>query len=95
MGYAIFLVLEPGPRPSWDSTTQRSDISPVESSTRRRPQPFRSFADFDYDPMPYLPSSYSVPGGGSAKKKEGESYKEISRRLDCECIFASILNRNL
>ncbi|KAJ8910430.1 hypothetical protein NQ315_012572 [Exocentrus adspersus] len=75
---------EPGPRASWDSTTQRSASSAsIETSTRRRPVPFRSFADFDYDPMPYLPSSYSAPGAG-IKKKEGESYKEISRRLDCK-----------
>ncbi|XP_018576774.1 TRAF-type zinc finger domain-containing protein 1 isoform X2 [Anoplophora glabripennis] len=75
---------EPGPRASWDSTTQRSaSTNSIETSIRRRPQPLRSFADFDYDPMPYLPSSYSIPGGGT-KKKEGESYKEISRRLDCK-----------
>ncbi|KAJ8981878.1 hypothetical protein NQ317_008226 [Molorchus minor] len=72
---------EPGPRASWDSSTQRTTMT--ETTTRRRPQPFRSFVDFDYDPMPYLPSSYQAPGGG-AKKKEGESYKEISRRLDCK-----------
>ncbi|KAG5877116.1 hypothetical protein JTB14_020456 [Gonioctena quinquepunctata] len=76
----VKLTDEPGPKPSWDSSTQRNSAS-VDSSIRRPPT-LRSFTDFDYDPMPYLPTSYQVPGGG-AKKKEGESYKEISRRLDC------------
>ncbi|XP_023021846.2 TRAF-type zinc finger domain-containing protein 1 isoform X1 [Leptinotarsa decemlineata] len=78
----VKLTDEPGPRPSWDSVTQRSSTN-IDSPIRRRPPPFRPITDFDYDPMPYLPSSYQVPGGG-AKKKEGESYKEISRRLDCK-----------
>ncbi|CAH0549092.1 unnamed protein product [Brassicogethes aeneus] len=82
---------EPGPRPSWDSTTQRSSSSSgiasgLESSytPRRRPSPLTSF-NFDYDPMPYMPQSYSAPGGPPGIKIEkGESYKEISRRLDCK-----------
>ncbi|CAG9814888.1 unnamed protein product [Phaedon cochleariae] len=72
---------EPGPRPSWDSSTERTG-STSSDYTRRRPPMLRSFTDFDYDPMPYLPSTYQPSGG--AKKKEGESYKEISRRLDCK-----------
>ncbi|XP_030756636.1 TRAF-type zinc finger domain-containing protein 1-like isoform X2 [Sitophilus oryzae] len=71
---------EPGPQPSWESTTQRSaSASNIETSQSRRR--FR-FTDFDFDPTPYLPAAYQ-PGGG-LKKKEGESYKEISRRLDCK-----------
>ncbi|XP_074030619.1 uncharacterized protein [Leptinotarsa decemlineata] len=77
----VKLTDEPGPRPSWDSVTQRSSTN-IDSPIRRRPPLFRPITDFDYDPMPYLPSSYQVPEGG-AKKKEGESNKEISRRLDC------------
>ncbi|XP_060533214.1 TRAF-type zinc finger domain-containing protein 1-like isoform X2 [Cylas formicarius] len=76
---------EPGPRPSWDSAVERTastSTSTNPTSPRRRFERLR-LNDFDYDPMPYLPSSYSVPGGSSIKKKEGESYKEISRRLDC------------
>lgn len=65
----------------WDSSTQRNDSA---TGTRERPnRAIRPFAEFDYDPMPYLPSTYQAPGGG-ARKKEGESYKEISRRLDCK-----------
>lgn len=64
----------------WDSSTQRSEAS---SDTRsRRSANVRTFGEFDYDPMPYLPAAYQSPGGG-ARKKEGDSYKEISRRLDC------------
>ncbi|XP_072381659.1 uncharacterized protein [Diabrotica undecimpunctata] len=64
----------------WDSSTHRTE-TPAEPRSRRSVTG-RPFAEFDYDPMPYLPSAYQAPGGG-AKKKEGESYKEISRRLDC------------
>ncbi|XP_050305356.1 TRAF-type zinc finger domain-containing protein 1-like isoform X2 [Anthonomus grandis grandis] len=75
---------EPGPRPSWDSASQRSSMSDIESSrnTRRRLERLR-LNDVDYDPMPYLPAAYQPGGGLSRKKKDGESYKEISRRLDC------------
>ncbi|XP_076254426.1 uncharacterized protein LOC143192758 isoform X1 [Rhynchophorus ferrugineus] len=70
---------EPGPRASWESTTQRSaSTSNVDTGSTRR---FR-FTGFDYDPTPYLPAAYQ-PGGG-LKKKDVESYKEISRRLDCK-----------
>ncbi|XP_072381658.1 uncharacterized protein [Diabrotica undecimpunctata] len=65
----------------WDSSTHRTE-TPAEPRSRRSVTG-RPFAEFDYDPMPYLPSAYQAPGGG-AKKKEGESYKEISRRLDCK-----------
>ncbi|XP_048521998.1 TRAF-type zinc finger domain-containing protein 1 [Dendroctonus ponderosae] len=73
-----------GPRPAWDSSTQRSaSASSMDSQPlRRRPERFR-LADVDYDPQPYLPAAYQ-PGGGLRKNKEGESYKEISRRLDCK-----------
>ncbi|XP_056631892.1 TRAF-type zinc finger domain-containing protein 1-like isoform X1 [Diorhabda sublineata] len=65
----------------WDSSTQRDEAS---SDTRsRRNGNVRTFGEFDYDPMPYLPAAYQSPGSG-ARKKEGDSYKEISRRLDCK-----------
>lgn len=70
-------------RPLWDSDTQRSETAFGESSVRR-PSPFRPLSTFDYDPMPYLPSTYQAQPTGGVKKKEGESYKEISRRLDCK-----------
>ncbi|CAG9861291.1 unnamed protein product [Phyllotreta striolata] len=66
---------------SWDSSSQRNEAA---SGARERPgRAIRPFAEFDYDPMPYLPAAYQAPGGG-ARKKEGESYKEMSRRLDCK-----------
>ncbi|KYB26077.1 TRAF-type zinc finger domain-containing protein 1 isoform X1 [Tribolium castaneum] len=65
---------EPGPRPSWDSTTQRSENS---YTPRPRPPPL-SFSSFDAS----VYSSYSTPS--PIKKEKGESYKEISRRLDCK-----------
>ncbi|KAL1502842.1 hypothetical protein ABEB36_007926 [Hypothenemus hampei] len=72
----------------WDSTTERHTSSntnvetdTITSPTRRRFNRVR-LADVDYDPLPYLPAAYQ-PGGGLRKNKEGESYKEISRRLDC------------
>lgn len=73
------------PAPLWDSDGQRSDTSSEPSA--RRPAPFRPVGTFDYDPMPYLPVAYQVPGAGGVKKKEGESYKEISRRLDCKYLY--------
>lgn len=72
-------------RPLWDSDGQRETAS-GESSVRR-PSPTRPLGTFDYDPMPYLPSAYQAPTAGGVKKKEGESYKEISRRLDCKFIL--------
>lgn len=72
-------------RPIWDSDSQRSETASGESSSRR--PPVRPLGTFDYDPMPYLPSAYQAPTAGGVKKKEGESYKEISRRLDCKLIF--------
>lgn len=79
MFYILFTVLEPGPRASWESTTQRSaSTSNVDTASTRRLR----FTGFDYDPTPYLPAAYQ-PGGG-LKKKDVESYKEISRRLDCK-----------
>lgn len=75
--------LEPGPRPSWDSTTQRSaSASSTLDSPRRRP--VDHLANFDYDPLPYMPNAFQAglrPQG--IKIEKGESYKEISRRLDC------------
>lgn len=73
------------PRQLWDSDGQRSEATSSESSLRR-PSPLRPLGTFDYDPMPYLPAAYQAPTGG-VKKKEGESYKEISRRLDCEYLL--------
>ncbi|XP_066261418.1 TRAF-type zinc finger domain-containing protein 1-like isoform X3 [Euwallacea similis] len=73
---------DPAPRPIWDSTTQRSQSAAnLETSPSRRRLDRLRLADVDYDPMPYLPAAYQ-PGGGLRKNKEGESYKEISRRLD-------------
>ncbi|CAG9770231.1 unnamed protein product [Ceutorhynchus assimilis] len=79
----VKLTDEPGPKASWDSTTHRTpDLSGRASPIRRRVERLR-LGDVDYDPMPYLPAAYQ-PGGGLKKNKEGESYKEISRRLDCK-----------
>ncbi|XP_044762904.1 TRAF-type zinc finger domain-containing protein 1-like isoform X2 [Coccinella septempunctata] len=67
---------EPGPRPSWESTTQKSSSPP----RRRRFEP-TIYTDFSqFDPTDYLPSNYQIP---KPKIEKGESYKEISRRLDC------------
>ncbi|XP_066153760.1 TRAF-type zinc finger domain-containing protein 1-like isoform X2 [Euwallacea fornicatus] len=75
---------DPAPTPIWDSTTQRSQSAAnLETSPSRRRSERLRLADVDYDPMPYLPAAYQ-PGGGLRKNKEGESYKEISRRLDCK-----------
>ncbi|XP_045468754.1 TRAF-type zinc finger domain-containing protein 1-like isoform X2 [Harmonia axyridis] len=68
---------EPGPKPSWDSTTQKTNSPP----RRRRFEP-TIYTDFSqFDPTDYLPSNYRIP---KAKIEKGESYKEISRRLDCK-----------
>ncbi|XP_049824891.1 TRAF-type zinc finger domain-containing protein 1 isoform X2 [Aethina tumida] len=79
-----FLKLKDGPRPSWDSTTQRSaSASSALDSPRRRP--VDHLANFDYDPLPYMPNAFQAglrPQG--IKIEKGESYKEISRRLDCK-----------
>jgi hypothetical protein len=71
---------EPGPRASWDSSTQRSatESSPIQ---RPRPAPLRSFSGFDSTVYSF-PSTYSPPP--TVPKEKGESYKEISRRLDCK-----------
>jgi hypothetical protein len=71
---------EPGPRASWDSSTQRSatESSPIQ---RPRPAPLRSFSGFD-STLYSFPSTYSPPP--AVPKEKGESYKEISRRLDCK-----------
>ncbi|CAH1956623.1 unnamed protein product [Acanthoscelides obtectus] len=76
-------------RTSWDSTSARIaptiDVPDYTPPRRRSPllDSLNPLANFDYDPMPYLPSAYQTRGG-APKKKDGESYKEISRRLDCK-----------
>ncbi|KAL3271683.1 hypothetical protein HHI36_022156 [Cryptolaemus montrouzieri] len=73
-------MLEPGPKPSWDSNTQRS-TAPSSPPRRRRFEP-TIYTDFSqFDPTDYLPSNYRIP---KPKIEKGESYKEISRRLDCK-----------
>lgn len=76
----ISFILEPGPRPSWDSTTQRSEST---VSSHPRPRPFSLLDTTLYSFPPTYSSSPTTP------KEKGESYKEISRRLDCK--FYSIL----
>nr|CAI5844416.1 unnamed protein product [Callosobruchus analis] len=74
---------------SWDSTSARIaptiDIPDYTPPRRRSPllDSLNPLSNFDYDPMPYLPAAYQTRGG-APKKKDGESYKEISRRLDCK-----------
>ncbi|KRT83130.1 hypothetical protein AMK59_4087, partial [Oryctes borbonicus] len=69
---------EPGPRPSWDSNTER----PTEPSyiRRQRPEPIYTVNSFDFTP---LYNSYSASSLVTSENDKRESYKEISRRLDC------------
>ncbi|KAK9892415.1 hypothetical protein WA026_019865 [Henosepilachna vigintioctopunctata] len=68
--------------PSWDSSTQRDENIPHISSPRRRRFQPTIYTDFSqFDPTDYLPSNYQIP---KPKIEKGESYKEISRRLDCK-----------
>lgn len=77
-------VSEPGPKPSWDSATERQNTGRSSSSVNegaiRRPPPLtyettRSIYEN------YTPPIYDDPLNSHEKK---ESYKDISRRLDCE-----------
>ena len=76
-----FFFTEPGPRASWDSATQRTTTTDTPSSPRPRPAPLRPFSSFDS-------TLYSFPATNSAPpvKDKSETYKEISRRLDCKCV---------
>ncbi|KAJ3653084.1 hypothetical protein Zmor_019001 [Zophobas morio] len=69
---------EPGPRASWDSATQRTTTTDTPSSPRPRPAPLRPFSSFD-STLYSFPATYSAP----PVKDKSETYKEISRRLDC------------
>lgn len=82
-------VLEPGPKPSWDTNTTSRPLSTTISNSNlfdssynsrrnRRPSPLNSFStNFE------LPS-LSSPSPVAATTEKKESYKEISRRLDCK-----------
>ncbi|KAK9746239.1 hypothetical protein QE152_g6320 [Popillia japonica] len=69
---------EPGPRPSWDSSTERQ---PEPSYYRRqRPEPIYTVNSFDFSP---LYNSYSATSVTASENDKRETYKDISRRLDC------------
>ncbi|KAF2882832.1 hypothetical protein ILUMI_23344 [Ignelater luminosus] len=77
---------EPGPRPTWESPRTTA----LDSPTRRRPSPFRSFSTFDaYTPGYAFSTSFSSGAVPSLTTTNGngeklETSKEISRRLDCK-----------
>lgn len=82
---------EPGPRPSWDSNTTRTPTvaatNPIETTPyrRRRPSPLLNFStNFD------LPSPPPI----TVTNEKRESYKEISRRLDCTYITDNFFNHH-
>ncbi|GJQ75358.1 putative Rab subfamily of small GTPases [Trypoxylus dichotomus] len=70
---------EPGPRPSWDSNTER----PAEPSyiRRQRPEPIYTVNSFDFSP---LYNSYSATSLTTSENEKRESYRDMSRRLDCK-----------
>lgn len=75
--YLLFIFTEPGPRPTWEAPVSRT--SSESAIRRRRFSPLRSFStNFDLPPMDPLPST----------NEKKESYKDLSRRLDCKFCFA-------
>lgn len=90
----LFLLPEPGPKPTWESRTERMPSASSEmDSGRNRPPPYRQFSTtFDISQyMTYSPSSINMNGNNYGQKEEKkESYKEISRRLDCKyfCVLS-------
>lgn len=86
---------EPGPRPTWDSSSQRSTSSATNSRSASTASNSASpFSDGNYRPMPLrttslldttlysFPEEYRPPVRQS--KANAESYKQITRRLDCK-----------
>lgn len=78
----VFVGVEPGPKPSWDSNTTRSvsaaaaltNLSNNGEYRRRRPSPLLNFS-----------TNFDLPAPVVTTTEKKESYKEISRRLDCKC----------
>lgn len=71
-------LIEPGPRASWDSNTERQQEPSY--IRRQRPEPIYTLDSFDFSPV-Y--NSYSASSIVSDSEKR-ESYRDISRRLDCK-----------
>ncbi|XP_017774478.1 PREDICTED: TRAF-type zinc finger domain-containing protein 1-like [Nicrophorus vespilloides] len=81
---------EPGPRASWDSSTQRTSATTAEPLYQRRSR-LPTLRPFDMTPLynmaDYIPPSTSgrySSSSGAASKEKTETYKDLSRRLDCK-----------
>ena len=74
----LFLA-EPGPKSSWDSDTQR--VPDTLNIRRPRFEPIYTVDSFDFSPLYNSFSSSSIESNNGEKR---ESYKDLSRRLDCE-----------
>ncbi|XP_019878674.1 TRAF-type zinc finger domain-containing protein 1 isoform X5 [Aethina tumida] len=80
---------EPGPRPSWDSTTQRSaSASSALDSPRRRP--VDHLANFDYDPLPYMPNAFQAGLRPQGPAPQPPRRRNPPTELQVPCEYCSV-----